>query len=170
MSGYLPGEECSQCKGRCCREHGCSLSPMDLTRVLGHEVTRQGLLSLLQEKEGLFAIDRCNGGSFYYLRMRHKCFTFIGVDAAGECVALGEQGCLLSFENRPRGGRDLKSSPDFHCRQEYTLDMMEKDWAPYQELLRGIWEEYEDRFEKDGTFDACDRAYFEWMKSKRNRG
>ena len=28
--GYRPGEECSHCKGRCCREKGCSLAPSDL--------------------------------------------------------------------------------------------------------------------------------------------
>lgn len=28
--GYRPGEECSHCKGRCCREKGCCLAPSDL--------------------------------------------------------------------------------------------------------------------------------------------
>ena len=32
--GYRPGEECSHCKGRCCREKGCSLAPSDLERAI----------------------------------------------------------------------------------------------------------------------------------------
>ena len=51
--GYRPGEECSHCKGRCCREKGCSLAPSDLERAIetrsltGNE--REKILSLLQE-------------------------------------------------------------------------------------------------------------------------
>ena len=34
MEGYLPGAECVQCQGRCCKEKGCSLAPEDLKRAL----------------------------------------------------------------------------------------------------------------------------------------
>lgn len=184
MDGFMPGEECRQCRGRCCRERGCSLSPEDLHRAFARETGSekhwseeeglcQAVLFLLQKETGneLYAIDYFNmaGAPVFYLRMRHKCHTFIGVDAIGECVALAEDGCTLDAERRPRGGRYLKSSPDGHCVQNYTREMMAKDWEPYQKILSLIWKEYEARFRQDGTFDRCEEAYFEWMRRQRRQ-
>ena len=167
--GYRPGRECGLCKGKCCKEHGCVLSPDDLIRAMNKVPKREELCEFLMRKDGLFAIDSAmgEGQRFYYLRMRHKCYNFIGVDAMGECVALSEDGCTLSYEERPKGGRMLKSSPDFHCRQEYTVEEMQSDWAPFREMLAGIYEEYEKRFTEDGTFDACDEAYFQWQRDRK---
>lgn len=183
MEGYLPGAECSQCKGRCCRERGCSLSPQDMHRALARKMKsesfqpkegelRDAVLFLLQKESGdaRYAIDYFNTvkGPVFYLRMRHKCHTFIGVDGLGECIALTAEGCILDEGQRPKGGRFLKSSPDGYCIQYYTQEMMEEDWKPYQETLSSIWKEYEARFRKDGTFERCEEAYFAWMRRKSN--
>lgn len=179
MNGFMPGEECSQCKGRCCRERGCSLSPDDFIRELHRgklkkeqaaftqETMRDRILDLLKADD-LYAIDFFSGskGRVYYLRMRHKCYTFIGVDAMGECIALTPEGCRLSMEQRPKGGRFLKSAPDGKCVQNYTQEEMEADWSPYQQALSSIWQEYEPLFRQDGTFDRCDEAYFTWMRKQ----
>ena len=188
MEGFEPGAECAECGGRCCREKGCSLSPADMARALRAvgaakvldtdsgaigSVCRDQLLSLLTDPgRGLYAIDFMNGaqGPVYYLRMRHKCYTFIGVDAIGECTALSEDGCLLSFTERPRGGRELESHPDLHCVQHYEREEMLRDWEPYQELLASIWEEYHRQFTEDGTFEKCDEAYFAWLRERRESG
>lgn len=180
MEGYLPGAECAECKGRCCRENGCCLSPEDLLRALSarnkkldfgklsQREWKEPLLRLLKEEE-LYAIDRTMSakGPFYYLRMRHKCYTFVGVDAMGECVVLTKEGCLFSMEERPKGGRYLKSSPQGHCEQMYTAEEMYNDWAGYQEILSEIYLEYEARFKEDGTFERCDSAYFDFMRRQR---
>ncbi|MBQ6695303.1 MAG: hypothetical protein IJN16_01215, partial [Lachnospiraceae bacterium] len=68
MEGYKPGAECSQCKGRCCKERGCSLSPQDMWQALGKDAgqfdlkqaeeksrLRSELLQLLEQPEGLYA-------------------------------------------------------------------------------------------------------------------
>ncbi|MBQ8597163.1 MAG: hypothetical protein IJ409_05160 [Lachnospiraceae bacterium] len=183
MEGYAPGTECAECRGKCCRENGCCLSPEDLFRALSkinetinfrrmlQRELKEHLLTLLKDEEGLYAIDRTvsSKGPFYYLRMRHKCYTFVGVDAMGECVALTDVGCRLSGEERPKGGRFLKSSPDRHCVQMYTMEEMCTDWEPYQKLLSEIYLEYEAIFKEDGTFDKCDQAYFAWMREQREK-
>lgn len=100
--GYRPGEECSHCKGRCCREKGCSLAPSDLERAIetrgltGNK--REKILSLLQEDGNLYAIDRFHleRKEIYYMRMRHHAYTFVGEDAIGICAALTAAGCILS--------------------------------------------------------------------------
>lgn len=131
---------------------------------------RGTLLALLQDqKKGLYAIEYVSTpqGTCFYIRMRHKCYTFIGVEAMGECVALGKGGCMFSQEDRPRGGKMLKSSPDRQCVQHYTAEQMYADWKPYQELLSGIYREWYARMRDDGTFDRCDEDYFAWMREKR---
>lgn len=189
MDGFEPGRECMVCKGRCCREKGCSLSPKDMIKALekadsnrkkssmGDEnfhtdavsLAEEKLLSFLQEEDNLYSIDcfYTPQGPVYYLRMRHKNYTFIGVDAIGECIALTKDGCSLSMERRPKGGRFLESRPDGHCIQHYDKEQMMEDWMPYQKLLKEIWDIYYQRFTQDGTFDRCDEAHFAWMRQQR---
>lgn len=162
---------CAACKGHCCFTLGCMLSSADLLHMLGRSTAdRAHVLALLKEQP--LAIDRFadRGGFFYYVRMRHKCFTFIGVDAMGECAALSETGCMLPFEKRPFGGRMLEAMPDRQCVQHYTREEMKKDWLPYQQILRTIWEEYEPKFSSDGTFEACEELYRQYQIKKRKRG
>lgn len=131
---------------------------------------RGALLALLQDQEkGLYAIEYVSTpqGACFYVRMRHKCYTFIGVEAMGECAALCENGCMFSMEERPKGGRMLKSSPDRRCVQHYTARQIAADWEPYQELLSGIYREYAVRMRDDGTFDRCDEDYFAWLRETR---
>ena len=173
-------EICKECKGNCCRSMGCSLSPEDMIRGIrawketsGAEQMQHRKIEeakaeeIMSEKEpdteeienwlmnSHCALDSFGypGGSLLYVRMRHKCFTFIGVDAIGECEALTDTGCRLSYEDRPKGGRMLIAREDHRCTQEYTREMMVKDWIPYQEQLKQIWKKWYERFMQDGTFD-----------------
>jgi isopentenyldiphosphate isomerase len=159
---------CAACAGHCCRSLGCMLSSADLLHFLGRSTSsRENVLAVLQREP--LAIDRFADGRgyFYYLRMRHKYFTFIGVDAMGECAALSENGCTLSYDKRPYGGRMLEAMPDRHCVQHYTREELMGDWMPYQNILRSIWEEYEPKFEADGTFDACEERYQEYLRGRK---
>lgn len=132
-------------------------------------LVEEKLLSFLLAEGNLYTIDcfYAPTGPMYYLRMRHKNYTFIGVDAIGECIALTKDGCSLSMEKRPKGGRFLESKPDGHCIQHYSKEQMTEDWLPYQKTLKSIWDEYYARFMEDGTFDKCDEANFAWMRAQR---
>ncbi len=184
MDGFKPGAECAECKGRCCREKGCSLSPQDLLKAMGEPddvravspdealALREKILDLLCNENSLYSIDYFTekDGPCFYLRMRHKCYTFIGIDAIGECIALTDTGCALSESQRPKGGRFLESKPKGGCIQHYTREQMCADWAPFRLVLKGIWEEYHTKFEEDGTFKRCDDAYFAWLRSRSTQG
>lgn len=166
--GFLTDNICAQCRGRCCKTMGCSLEPEDMIRALkGGAVTRENLEQLLQN--GQFAIDsfQIGGRAFYYLRMKHKCFTFIGVDAMGECISLTDEGCGLLFEDRPKGGRMLEGKENGGCVQHYTQEMMIADWGPWQDMLKEIWDEWFDKFERDGVFDQCEEDYMQYQMRKR---
>lgn len=161
------------------------MSPQDMWQALNRERSsfsleqeeernrlRSELVQLLNQTDGLYALDFFSekNGPCFYLRMRHKCYTFIGVDAIGECVALTERGCRLTEEERPKGGRFLESKPQGACVQHYTREQMCEDWAPYTEVLKDIWDEYHTKFEKDGTFERCDNDYFAWIREVRSKG
>ena len=167
--GFLSDNICAECKGRCCKTMGCSLEPEDMIRALeSREITRENVEYLLQN--GQFAIDsfHLGGRTFYYLRMKHKCFTFIGVDAMGECIALNDSGCGLAFEDRPKGGRMLEGRENGGCMQHYTQEMMIADWKPYQSVLESIWTDWHDKFERDGVFDKCEEEYMQYQMRSRN--
>ena len=99
---------CKECKGNCCRSMGCSLSPEDMIRgirawkeISGAERMQHRKIEEAKTEETMAekepdteeienwlmnsscALDSFGypGGSLLYVRMRHKCFTFIGVDA-----------------------------------------------------------------------------------------
>lgn len=188
--GYESEELCRACGGACCKANGCSLAPEDMLRELARrrmEEERDEQNDAEQDnakwQEGLpgsvelenwlrdsrCAIDSFTGqaGQCYYIRMRHKCFTFIGVDAMGECVALTENGCSLPYARRPRGGRYLEGRQDRRCLQHYTREQMEEDWEPYQPLLKEIWDRWHDRLENEGVFERCEEEYMRWQREKR---
>ena len=175
MTGYDPGAECALCKGKCCREKGCSLSPEDMLQSMGKKdgkADRQEILELLKKENGQYAVDFFTDqeGPCFYIRMKHKCYTFVGVDAIGICIALEEKGCVLPMEQRPKGGRFLESRAGGQCIQHYTKQQMREDWRPYQESLSSIYREYEKLFREDGTFDRCDEAYFAYLRRTHEAG
>ncbi|MBO5140161.1 MAG: hypothetical protein J6B68_06510 [Lachnospiraceae bacterium] len=167
MNGFESDSICKTCGGNCCKTMGCSLSPEDMHVALeGKEATTEVIEALLQDS--MFAIDsfQMRDGAFYYLRMRHKCFTFIGVDAMGECIALTEIGCSLPFDKRPKGGRFLEGKEGHQCTQHYTQEMMVKDWEPYQNSLREIWNKWHNQMQQDGTFDKCEEDYMQYQRTR----
>ncbi len=181
-NGYEDAEVCRACGGICCKSNGCSLSPEDMLREIaeweagqaGGKTGSADPTKMQIEKwlmAGNCAIDSFSGkeGTCYFIRMRHKCFTFIGVDAMGECIALTDRGCSLPFEKRPRGGRYLEGRADRHCLQHYTREQMIEDWMPYQKQLREIWDGWHDRLEQEGVFDRCEEEYMRYQREKRSK-
>ena len=178
-------EICKECGGRCCKSLGCSLCPEDMiSRILkrreriGSEITNSvespTATPTAEEIESWLIDSDCAldsfgypGGRLLYVRMRHKCFTFIGVDAMGECTALTDTGCTLSYEDRPKGGKMLIASEDRNCTQHYTREMMVEDWLPYQDRLKQIWTKWYERFTQDGTFDRSEEQYMEYQRVHR---
>ena len=145
MSERIENKElCSKCKGVCCKRAGCHLSPDDVIKLKG-SITRIGLYELL--KTGNYSIDWWDGfevkkdnfhGKGYYLRMRHVGANIIDPSWGGVCVLLTDNGCPLSYDNRPKSGRLLVPDKNYNCITPYSKYDSVCDWYKYWKILNEL--------------------------------
>lgn len=129
---------CEKCGGKCCKRTGCYYSPKDFKEI-SFEILFKHLC------KGYTSIYPING--FYtglsdslILKIRN-----VGEPVAidkdygyNQCILLGEKGCSLSREKRPRGGRELIPLEN-GCITGYTFREIVEEWAPYQLLLLHLY-------------------------------
>ena len=144
------GKECGPCKkcgGKCCKTYGCQFSPDDFEEI-SYDYLRDKM-----ESTGCISIDWWEGdprpgvnklGKCLFLRMRHQSkWNSVGaepiIDASwgGRCILHTDEGCPLSYEDRPKGARWLIANPDSkgHCYEGYPKNQCAIDWLPYQDIL-----------------------------------
>lgn len=144
-------KKCRECKGQCCKNMGCYISPDDL--ISTDEETLRKLLDT-----GFVSIDwwdcltveednYCGNG--YYLRMRNIDANIVDPAYFGICKILTNTGCSLDFEHRPKGGRQLparfcggKRKDEEFEEAAYTKFKCVMDWYPYVSLLEELSSEY----------------------------
>ena len=131
-------EMCTECRGKCCKSCGCSYFPEDLNMTFEY---------LLKEiKNGKIVIDyrECGESPYdklknpvFYLRVANKGEKGISIGGFGICSLLTEQGCSLSYEQRPTGGRLLV--PFWSgCYSLYSVNDFIDAWTPYQNLISDL--------------------------------
>lgn len=140
-------EVCKLCAKRhgktCCETAGCHWAPAD---VHGGP-TKEHIRALL--KTGTVSIDYWEGefkegcaDTAYFLRMRHVDAPVCDPSWGGTCVLLTSTGCALSFEQRPRGARELIPDLDKPCKTTYSKYDCIQDWWPYRHILKKLWDEF----------------------------
>ena len=142
---------CSICKGHCCKSSGCELSPEDFKDGVTYEAIKEridkGLISIdwwegnvFQELDEYDARSEENISKSLFLRMRNKNAPVVDPSFGGECVALTENGCKLSYDERPKGGRAL--IPDLELQKEGFRIKCHSDWGKIDSAIE--WFEYRD--------------------------
>lgn len=167
-------EVCKKCGGNCCKNMPGAYSPEDLFK--GEEITKESIKRLIMESDNL-SIDRWEadeeyGEELYYIRPKlvsrkpgmsdwfdlltlaiGKCDSEKKVDFAivtdnHQCYFLGENGCKLSYDQRPKNCRDLIPNPENGCyiKEVKEQNMSEKlyyakMWEPYSEMIEKVSEE-----------------------------
>ena len=127
-------EVCAICRGRCCKTMGCHYSPRDFK-----DLSYEGLKREIEK--GRIAIDWWVGEEpEYYLRARHIGEPIVCGSWGGTCVNLTENGCSLSWEERPLGGRALKpgATPFHECEDFYSKEDCKNEWKPYSDTLERL--------------------------------
>lgn len=133
---------CTECGGECCKSMGCQLSPEDIKGG----VTYENVKSLLES--GKYSIDWWDkdekfGEYAIFIRARHVDADVIDPSYGGTCVMLTETGCSLSYDDRPKGGRELRAHPLHMCDDSgYTKLQSAKDWFEYRDILKVLFDEY----------------------------
>lgn len=153
---------CSICKGHCCKSSGCELSPEDFKDGVTYEAIKERI------DKGLISIDWWEGNVFQeldeydsrseenickslFLRMRNKNAPVVDPSFGGECVALTANGCKLSYDERPKGGRALIPDLDLledgfriNCHSDWSKKESAIEWYTYRDILAKLMKEYFD--------------------------
>lgn len=146
---------CKECGGRCCKRMGCHYSPEDFK-----EITYESLKKEIEK--GFISIDWWEGNPFeneidddidraYYLRIRNKDGKIVDPSWGGECILLTDDGCPLSYEERPKGARMLEPD-EYGCISYYNKQQAARDWYKYNDILSKLADEF-DYNEEDEELD-----------------
>lgn len=141
---FNPTDACRKCQGACCKNMGCHFSPTDFKEISFDylkEVIMKGYISIDWWEEP-------DDSPSYFLRMRNVGGPIIDPSWGGRCVLLTDDGCPLSFNERPLGARSLKPSPDGYCVVHYSKEQCKYDWANYSDILKELVEYF--------TKDLCE--------------
>ena len=136
----LNPDMCKKCGGKCCNQCGCAFLPEDLQmcfsnlfeKIFSREIT----IDKLEYLENAYnKLDK----PVYYLRVANVNESCVEFNGMGKCIFLTENGCKLTYENRPAGGRLLV--PFWSgCYYLYTNKEFIDKWIPYQKLLKDLIE------------------------------
>lgn len=137
-------EICSKCKGFCCKRMGCHFSPDDFK-----DLTFESLKKEIDK--GYISIDWWEGNPFkddryidkaYYLRIRNENADVVDPSWGGRCSLLTDEGCMLSYNERPKGGRLLIPNETDRCEIRYSKLDSAKDWYKYNDVLLKLEDYY----------------------------
>ena len=163
---------CKKCGGYCCKTYGCACSPMDFQYVtyqyLKH-ILKKGMYAIDHTSmDGEWGAIEFNEGEIYinyfklllgrgmlYIRARNQDGGVVdyvhfeewstGIRKSHPCALLTPTGCVLSYDNRPKGGRmTIPGEPVGHaCEAMYDEDDAAREWFPYQEILYQLLLEFQ---------------------------
>ena len=153
-------EICRECNGFCCKGMGCEIFPQDVKKWFNTDtITTEMIVKMLQSKyiqldwwEGDIReefeypeellhdyIDRS-----FYLHMRNKYDAAVDGSYGGMCRALGKEGCIISWEKRPTGGKALVPVESHKCESEMSKAECCLAWLPYLDILEEVFDTWED--------------------------
>ncbi|MBR4351162.1 MAG: hypothetical protein IKP98_02965 [Bacilli bacterium] len=139
--------ECAKCKGNCCSNYPCTLSPREFIDINNIEYMKNVL------DIGVLAIAPGNILCKYYIirpRGSKDLDTIVTgyVEAPNSCILQGPKGCILDPLFRPTDG--LLLMPERHykeikCVPHYSEFKVMEDWLKYQDVLRELRKIYKDK-------------------------
>ena len=143
---YLNKELCKECGGNCCKTMGCHYSPEDFKDIsyesLKKEIERGHISIDWWEGDPADDGELNIGEKAFFLRVRNIGAGIVDASWGGVCMLLGEDGCILNDEDRPKGGRLLVPCEDGKCEVLYSKQQAAIDWLKYKDILLRLYDEY----------------------------
>jgi hypothetical protein len=138
---------CAQCKGKCCSYYPGMTSPEDWGAP-DQDLMRERITQAVAS--GKYDFDSWYGdptgkseedGDVWMVRPASQRQPLGQLDRMGyeRCKMLGQAGCELPYQQRPRQCRDLDPKAGGEgCGDQYSKKQAAIDWMPYQQLLHQI--------------------------------
>lgn len=140
---YCNEEACKECRGVCCKNMGCCISPDDLKSV-DYDSLKKLLDTGLVSIDWYESLDHAGySENGYYLRMRNQNADVIDPAYCGVCSILTNNGCPLDFKHRPKGGRLLNANTCENKDPTYSNYECALDWIPHFSILKRLINKYD---------------------------
>ena len=138
--------ECDKCKGDCCTNYPCTMSPREFIDIENINYMKSVL------DTGVLTIAPSNMGcSFYIIRPRgiKDLDTIVTgyLESPNSCILQGPKGCILNPFFRPTDGLLLipeENNGSIICEPHYGDFSIIEDWSKYQNLLKELIKIYRD--------------------------
>lgn len=142
---YYDHDICKACGGRCCKVSGCNFAPSDfkeISYVYLKKIIHKGFISIVIIPDIQTGLEE----DILALKVRNKGARVcdLEVNISRPCILLEETGCCFEDSDRPYGGKALVPNiPGIGCKMGYSYRQCAKDWEPYQEVLRKLYDSFE---------------------------
>ena len=132
-------ECCKKCGGKCCKTCGCCISPDDFNHEISFEFLKQEIKKGYISIEYIDHEDIHSDMGIYILRVRNLDSPIVDLHIGKhQCILLRENGCKLTYAERPSGGKLLIPSKTEKCYSKYGLVECCYEWSSYQEILNAL--------------------------------
>lgn len=132
---HPPARFCKECEGACCERCPGPYHPSDFP----NKITTDYLWELLENGRAVvdWTKDTRKARPTYFLRPPsiYDNGHFISAHSRGSCVFLAEGGCILPFEERPLGCKNLKPSSDHVCKSTYCQPQAFRSWSKHKKVI-----------------------------------
>lgn len=142
---------CAPCGGQCCQGMPGIYHPDDLFSNMSDEQIKNKMISMLEDGSVVLTDNEISDArGKYSLRVesltpragRRNMKIWYQPFNYGQCINLGETGCKLSSEDRPRECRALVPSLEgpSKCRPEPGFDREDllEEWTIYKEIIEEV--------------------------------
>ncbi len=130
---------CQMCGGKCCLDSSCDYLVSDVKEFSVpyiRSLLDQGLASI----KGVFYKDEEEKINVLLIlkapNIKSGKIDLVSIDS--KCSHLSDNGCTLSYENRPGFARHLIPSNLFNCYNDLDIALENKKWASYQNILEEV--------------------------------
>lgn len=128
---------CSACQGKCCKRAAGIYHPEQVIEEL-KILEKTGNLPQTMQIDAWDSSNELPHTMFIRPAHINSKGRLIDYSWGGQCTNLGEKGCVLSFETRPKQCQDLEAVPTFDCESDTSKLVMAKIWLPYQKYFRNL--------------------------------
>ena len=129
---------CKKCKGNCCKSEGCLYSPSNFKEIAFDSLKEficRGYSTIILVREFYTGLE-----DSFVLKARRVGEPVVKTKIIKHtpCILLTDKGCMLSEDDRPKGGKELIPSETGGCIPAYTYRKAVEEWMPYQKILEDL--------------------------------